>query len=143
MNKKITLEEILKMDVKSDEFWQIYKTIDDKYWTFENPDEFQKAAQALHMFATRFEEDKVILCCKMAEQIVSMHTKKSTAATGHLVFQNQQYYFDIYESEPSKDKMQSMLGKASKAFESGNIAVKTKKDKYGKKYFKNKSSKNE
>lgn len=125
-----TLEEILKMDVKSDEFFKIYQKISDKYWTFENPDDFQMAAKTLVMWAERYDSDKIILCHKIIEQIMNMD--KGKAAKGHLVFNDCEYYFDIYENENSKDSMENILMKAGKAMENGGISI---KDKMGKKFF--------
>lgn len=121
MNKKtkdMTLKQVLKMDVKSDDFFEAYKAISDKYWKFENPDDFQIAAHCLVMFAERFDRDKIILAVKIIKQIVEMSKKGAKSAKGHLAFKNQDYYFDIYESEVQKDTLENMLTKAGKAIES-------------------------
>jgi len=132
--KDKTIAEILEMDVKSDEFFKIYKLISSKYWNFENPDDLQLAAQTLVMFAERFDEDKIVLSHKIIKAVVEMTEEKVKATTGHLVFEDQQYYFDIYESEPQRDELNKMLAKSGKAIKEGNIRVKNKP--YGKNYFK-------
>lgn len=132
--KNKTLKEILKMDVKSDEFFEIYKLVSDKYWSFDGElTDAQKACSTLVMFAERYEIDKVILCHKIIEQIIKFSKDKTKAGKLHLVFSDQEYYVDIYENERSKDNMDSMLSKASKAMESGNVKI---KNKFGKNYFK-------
>lgn len=129
------LNEILKLDVKSEEFFKCYKAISKKYWTFENPDEWQKAAKTLVMFAERYDSDKVILCLKIAEEIVKMSEGADTgnkSARMHLSFNNHAFYIDIYQNEDSKDDLDDVLSSMDKAFKNGNVVV---KDKYGKRYF--------
>lgn len=135
MNKDKTLKEILNMDVKSEEFFEIYKKISTKYWTFEDPDDLQKAASTLVMFAERFDHDKIILSHQIIAQIVelSKENKDNKSVSGHLAFEGCDYYFDIYENENSKDRLQGMLSKAQHAMKSGKVKV---KDKFGNQIFK-------
>lgn len=135
-SQKITLDEILKMDVKSKEFFEIYKQIDEKYWSFESPDDFQMAAHALHLFATRFEEDKIILCYKVIEQIMEMYKNKTKSSSGNIVFTDTQYYFDIYETEKDKDALGDMIKNAQEKIGKGDFKVKNSP--FGKNHFKNK-----
>lgn len=127
-----TLKEILEMDTKSDEFFEIYKKVSDKYWNFENPDELQKCAKTLVKFAERFDSDKVILATTVIIAVMDMNERKSEAATGNLVFGNTQYYFDIYESEVKKDGFNNMLKKAHSAMIKGKVTVKNQR---GKRFF--------
>ena len=125
-SSEMKLSEILNLDVKSEEFWEAYKAISDKYWTFENPDDGQLAAKTLVMWAERYDMDKVILCHKIIEQIMKLDGKNKGPVSGNLVFADTNFFFDIYETEVQKDKLQGMLGKAQQAMESGNIEIKNK-----------------
>ena len=123
----ITLKEILEMDVKSDEFFDVYKKVSTKYWTFEKPDDLQKAAAALVMFAERYDTDKVILSHTIIAEIINLEKDKGKSSKGHLAFKDCEYYFDIYQTEKDLDDMNDMLKKAGQ---------KIKKGKFGKDYFK-------
>lgn len=128
-DKNITIEEALRMDSASDEFFEVYKAISEKYWDFENPNDFLVAAKCLVMFAERYDEEKVILAVKIIEQIIEMDKNKSNAGTGHLVFGEQDYFFDIYQSEAKKDSFHALLAKAGK---------KVQENQFGKNFFKDK-----
>lgn len=129
---KEAIDTLLKLDTKSDEFFEAYKAISDKYWTFENPDELQKCASLMVKWAERFDEDKVILATKLIIEISKLADKETKAASLHIAFENIEYYVDIASSEVEKDKLKGMLNKAHKELGKGNVTV---KDKFGKKFF--------
>lgn len=136
MNKNITLKEILKLDVKSDEFWEVYKQVSDKYWTFENPDNYQQMARLLHVWAERGDPVQVQVSATIINEIFKMG--KSKSAKMHIAFEDKEFYVDIYENENQKDSLTDMLSKASKKIESGDVEIKDmrgKKTKFGKDYF--------
>jgi hypothetical protein len=116
------LDEILKMDKTSDEFFEIYKKISERYWDFDNPSDLQKAAKALVMFAERYDAGKIILCIKIAESITTM--TKNNPVTGHIVFEKEEYYFDIYENEASKDSLKKALNKVGGSIKKGSLSKK-------------------
>jgi len=126
-----TLEEILKMDVKDEEFFEIYKKISTKYWTFENPDDLQKCASLMVEWAEKFDEEKIILATKIIVEVSKMVTEKTKAATMCLQFTDTQYYVDIAESEVEKDKLSKKTRDIYTAIKKGKL-----QDKYGKDYFK-------
>jgi hypothetical protein len=137
--REIRLEELKKyiaeMDVKSDEFWELYKHIADKYFTLEEPDVFQNAAKMIMGWLERSInnwEDQVITVAKVVEQVFLMRHDKSPSCTGTLGFKDETFHFDIYTSEVKKDEMDKLINQAHKAMVSGNVTV---KDKFGKKYF--------
>lgn len=139
------LEEFKKhintMEVESTEFWDFYKVVADRYYTFKNPDEYQKALNMIHMWLDRScgnWEDQVIVVAKVVEQVFLMREeKKSKTCTGTLAFKDETFHFDIYTSEVEKDKMHDMLIKAHDSISKGNIEV---KNKFGKNYFKKKKA---
>ena len=109
--KDITLKEIFELDVKSEEFFEIYKQISDKYWTFDDPDDLQQCAKLMVKWAERFDEDKVILATKLILEISKMVENKTEACSMHLAFSDIEYYVDIASSEVKLDKLKGMIGK--------------------------------
>jgi len=123
-----TLEQILELKSDGKEFFKIYRQIWEKYWTVENPSDYQQAAKGIAMFAERYDADMVILAFKICFELMNMREKKSEAATLTLAFSDLQYFVDIYQSEVKKDELGDMLVKISSGM---------KKDKFGKRYFQN------
>lgn len=131
MSKEI-INKILDMDSKSEDFFEVYKAVSNKYWTFENPDDLQQCAALMVSWAERFDADKVILATKLILEISKMVTQKTKAASLHLAFSEIEYYVDIASSEVEKDKLKGLMGKAMSEMEKGNVEI---KDKFGKRYF--------
>lgn len=140
MNISEIKKHISKMDVKSDEFWDLYQHIADKYFTLDQPDEFQGCAKVimkwLEVCAGKMEE-QVIIVAKVVEQVFKMRHGKTKSCTGTLGFKDETFFFDIYQTETEKDKLHDLLKDAGNKIESGNFTVKnkTKKNQFGKKYF--------
>lgn len=126
----INIKEILQMDVKSDEFFEVYKAVSDKYWTFEEPDSLQIAAKNLVMFAEKYDADKIILAHKLIVELLKMDQEKTKSASMHLVFENMEYYIDISENEIEKDKLKGSLSGFHQAMREGKVT-----DKFGKRFF--------
>jgi len=136
MNLKEMKNQVDSMDVKSDEFWELYKHIADKYFTIEDPDDFQTCAKLILGWLERSTnkwEDQVITVARVVEQVFMMRKKGTKSCTGTLGFTDETFFFDIYTTETEKDKLGDQLFRAHKAMEKGNYTV---KDKFGKKYFK-------
>lgn len=131
------IDQIKKMDVKSDEFFEIYKVVSDKYWTFEKPDMYQECGAALVKFAERAPEDEVMICGKVLIELFKMKQEKKTAAKMNIGFNDGvEYRIDIYQDGIEREKLEQMIEKSAKAMESGNFTVKGKKGQFGKDYFK-------
>lgn len=141
MNIEELKQQISSMDVKSDAFWDLYRHIADKYYTHENPDDFQTCAKMILGWLDRSVnnwEDQVMTVATVVNQVFLMRAeKKSNSCTGTLGFKDETFYFDIYTSEVEKDKMDSMIRRAHKALESGEVKIKDSKGRkgFGKKYF--------
>jgi hypothetical protein len=108
------LNDILKMDSDSQEYFEIYQKIVEKYWDIKNPNDYQLAAKTLAMFGEKYNPEQVIVAAKIVLELFEMHQEKKTAMTGHVVFEKDQYYFDIYTSEVEKDGLNSLLKRAGK-----------------------------
>jgi hypothetical protein len=137
-NLETIKKQITEMDTKSDEFWGLYRMVADKYHTFENPDEWQKAMMLINSWMDRscnnFEE-QIIVVAKVVEQVFLMRHNKTKSCTGTLGFTDETFFFDVYTSETEKDNLSEKLLRAHRAIEKGNVTFGGKKSKYGKKYF--------
>ena len=48
VNIEFLKKHIQKMDVKSNEFWELYCTMCDKYFNFPDPDDFERAVMGIY-----------------------------------------------------------------------------------------------
>jgi hypothetical protein len=137
MSEKTELlrRQIESLDVKSDDFFNLYKIIWDKYWDLpDDASDYMREAKGLSMFIERYDTDKVIILGKIATQLFKMGEEKSDAIAMTLGFDDKDYTIKISTSEAAGDKFDDMLEKAHSAIESGNMKIK-KKGLFGKKFF--------
>ena len=141
MNIKEIKNLITNMDTKSDEFWDIYCHITDKYHQFsgdDNLDDWQTAVKVINSWMDKsvnnFEE-QVVLVAKIVEQVFLMKAKGTGATSATLCYGDETFYFDIYTSETHKDKLNDMLLKSGRAIEKGEFEIKDKRKGFGKKYY--------
>ena len=135
----VIIDEIKKMDVKSEEFFEIYKAVSDKYWTFENPDECQQCGKLLMEIAHKATEEQVILTARIAAEVWRLLNEKKTSAKMMLNFTDgREFRIDMYQDGIELEKLETLLEGSAKAIESGNFTVNGKKSKFGKDYFKKK-----
>lgn len=89
MSNEFLKAQIDRMDVKSDEFWDIYNFICNKYFNFDDPDDFQKSLMLAHMYLDRaggnFEEN-VIAMVKIIEILHGMDPLKGGTAMANIGF---------------------------------------------------------
>lgn len=132
------LEEIKKhidgMDKKSEEFFEIFKHLNDKYWTFEKPDSWQQAGQLINSWLFRGKAEEHIVIASMVKEMFMMRHEKRKACTGTVGFTDETFHFDIYTTEVEKDNMNELMLKAHEAMKSGDIKVSS--GKFGKNYYK-------
>lgn len=138
---KYIKENIIKMDAESEDFYEVYKMVADKYHTFKEPDDYQQCVKMIYEWMSRSctnFEDQVVIVAKVVEQVFLMRAKKQDSCTGTLGFTDTTYYFDIYTTENKKDELNNRLAKTLDSFDKGKATF-SGKDKFGKKYFKGKS----
>lgn len=126
------------MDVKSEEFFEIYKVVSDKYWDFGKDAQLdQTAAAMLVKMAERGDADQIILTAQIATEFWKMLQEKKTVAKMNFVFEDgRDFRIDVYQDGIEKEKLESLLEGAVKAMDSGNFTVNGKKNQFGKDYFK-------
>ncbi len=123
-------KQIETMDVKSDEFFDLYTTICDKYYTFPDPDDFQQHAMMLRMYVDKAVdnyEEQLIAFGKIVVELFNLD-KDGKARMFNLGFKQKEYFITMASDHKEIEKMQEMMGKVLK----GDFKI---KDKFGKKYF--------
>lgn len=110
------IKKIKAMDVKSDHFFEVYKATSDKYWDFgHRPSDLQKAASTLVMFAERGRSTEIIVCTKIADELLKMKRNNCKAGKLTIGFEDEEYRIDIYTDGIELGKMDHMLEKAVKS----------------------------
>jgi len=104
-------KQINDLDVKSDEFFDLYKTISDKYWTVKDPDDYQKASKALWMFAERGGEQLVIVLAQMLVEIIKMEKDVggAKAVSGTCGFEDKEFFFTLSTDKTAIANLQKMM----------------------------------
>ena len=113
------------MNVKSNEFFEIYKLVSDKYWTVENPDHYQQCAKALVMYAERGDHAQVTTAVKIIEQLFIMEKDKISATMSTLSFKHKDYHFTLCTNKKDIEEMTKIMGELLK----GNFTIKKDKKK--------------
>lgn len=75
MNIEFVKKHIEQMDKKTQEFADLFHFINDKYFDFDKPDEFQKSAQLLNAILHRGEEWQIEACVKLLSDLVRVGAK--------------------------------------------------------------------
>lgn len=112
------MQEIVKkiqaMDKTSDEFFEIYKAVDDKYWAIDKDkmDDVLRSASLMRMMANKCDSmpDHCIATGIIMNEVFQMIEEKHPVRTGMFKFGDRDVYFRIADHPDSIDKMQRMLG---------------------------------
>ncbi len=113
INLEFFKKQIETMDVKSDEFFDLYCLVCDKYYKFPEPDDFQQAAMTLRMYidkAVNVHEAQLIAFVKILTQLFLMEQNKTKACMGTVAFEKKEYHFSITTDEKHLKEMEKMLG---------------------------------
>lgn len=103
------IEAIKKMDRKSDEFAELFHAINDIYFTFDDPDEYQKAALVLNLVLHRGEEWMVETLAKMANQMHEVVQKDVKATHGNFNIDGKDFFFDLYQNKEALSSVHKMF----------------------------------
>lgn len=113
------IDQIKKMDKKSDEFFEIYKAVNEKYFDFDEPDEYQRAAQFVNLLLNAADEWMLVMVHKLANELFQMVDQKSGARHGSFVVKDErEVFFDLYTDKSAL----ANLGKALR----NNVMVQAK-----------------
>lgn len=111
MNMDFFKKQIQKMDVKSDEFFEIYKLVADKYYKLKDPDEYQQAVMLLRMFADKSDEEDAIVASKIINELFKMEIEGTPAIMGTFGFKDKEYHFTFSIDDKHTEKLKEMMGK--------------------------------
>ena len=125
INIEFLKKQISAMDVKSEQFFELYKVVSDKYWTVENPDHYQQCVKALVMYAERGDPAQVTTAVKIIEQLFMMEKDKISATMGTLSFEHKDYHFTLCTNKKDIEEMTDLMGEILK----GNFKIKNKSKK--------------
>ena len=112
-NLKFLKKQIKALDKGSEDFFEVYKMVWEKYWDFDDPDHFQQSAKAMAMFAERGDEQLVIVLTKMMTEMIKMdpkyQVKKCDAVSGTVGFKDKEFYFTVSTDKTQIAKLQQMM----------------------------------
>lgn len=100
---------IQKLDQKTDEFAELYQAVNEKYFTFDNPDSFQKAAFALNLVLHRGEEWMVEVLASIAQQLHECVVQDIKATHGNFNISDKDFFFDLYQNKEALASVHKML----------------------------------
>jgi len=103
------LKQIEKMDKMSEEFFQIYLAVSQRYFDFDNPDEGQKAASILNLILNQGDTEKIAVVVQLYSQLIDVMDNGVNAAHGSFGFGNKEYHFDIYTDKTALTNLEKML----------------------------------
>lgn len=111
------LEQIKKMDTKSEEFYNLYVMISEKYWTFDpevlKNDHALRCRWILHQMANRGsckESDALAaVTVEVANLVVSVTSGSNSASHGAIEYDGLQVFFDVYKDKTALASMAKQL----------------------------------
>lgn len=111
----LLLKQIQKMDKKSEEFFEIYQAVSDKYWDIDNPDTTMQARQIMQRAADSADDWLVEMMVIMGNHCVSIIENSDGAYSGKQVVINEKtgketsIFYKIYQNPEALDHLQKML----------------------------------
>lgn len=110
---KFLLKRIKDLDKKSEEFFDLYHAINDKYWDIdeEDLDDYARSARLLNLISNRGEDyaEEVMATAKIANELLTMAIEKKTCINGVIGFKGKKYHFRFSDSPDSLDNLQKMM----------------------------------
>lgn len=112
------------LDKKSEEFQKVFETVNDKYFDFDEPDEYLKAVKIVNAIALKGSEEELILVVKIMSQLILMKQKGSKAGSFSLQFKDGEpvWNVDIYTDPTEFHKMKEMIGHTVVAKAKGTLS---------------------
>jgi hypothetical protein len=106
---KEMFEIINGMDKTSDEFYRLFSIVNEKYFDFDKPDEYQSAAKVLNLILHRGEDWMVEMLAKLGEQLYEMVENKTPAVHGSFQVKESEIFFDFYTNKDALASVHKML----------------------------------
>lgn len=115
------LDDVRKMDKKSEEFFELFKVVNEKYFDFDNPDDYQTAASYLNTILHGGEKWLIVMMVRLASQLLSVVEEKRPAVTGIFGVKDVEVCFDFYTDKKKMAHMKMLTNKV-------NVLAKPNKD---------------
>lgn len=101
-------EQISKMDVKSEEFFELYKLVDEKYWTIENPDQDQMSRSTLRTVINNGEAWLCEMLVNLTSQLLRV-AKEGGETAGSFGIDKKEIWFTFSDKPGPLGKLQTAL----------------------------------
>lgn len=102
-----------QLDKKTDEFADLFHHINNKYFDFDNPDEFQKSAQLLNTILHRGEEWQIQACVRILSDLIRVEAKGGCFSSMIGIKGDnkkiKELYFKVYDEPEEIDKLQKLI----------------------------------
>lgn len=102
-------KQLSQMDHTSEEFFEIYSLVNDKYWSFEKPDNYQSAALALNALLHKGEEWLVELTVKVAMQLFEIVDNNTPAVVGSFGVKGKEVHFTFSTEKSALANLEKQL----------------------------------
>ena len=103
------IEQIKAMDTKSEEFFEIYEAVNEKWFTVEDPDEYQKSCQYLNLILNRGEEWMVELMVKLGHELFNIVDQGVPATAGSFQVKDKDVHFSFSTGKSALGNLEKML----------------------------------
>lgn len=101
-------DQISKMDVKSEEFFELYQLVDEKYWTFENPDKDQMTRSTLRAVINNGETWLCEMLVTLTKQLLTA-VKDGGEVAGSFKVEDREIWFTLSDKPGRLGKLEKML----------------------------------
>lgn len=99
-----------QLDKKTDEFADFYHHVNDKYFDFDSPDNFQSSAQTLNLILHRGEEWQIEMMVNLWRALASVDDKGGCQSGINCYGKDKKMiYFKVYDEPEAIDKLQQSL----------------------------------
>lgn len=105
----LLIKQLEQMDKASEEFFEIYKLVNEKYWQIDDPDEYQKAAMMINLVANQGEEWHVSMIGRLAIELFQMVEKDIPAIAGSFVVKNKDVHFNFCTDKNALGNLEKVL----------------------------------
>ena len=103
-------KEIKKLDRTTDEFSELFHVMNEMYFTFNDPDEFQTAASVLNLCLHREGAEWLVeILAKLAQNLFEVVHNDVKATHGNFQISGTDYFFDIYQNKDALKSVHAMF----------------------------------
>lgn len=109
---KLLIRQIKAMDKTSDEFADLFHTINEMYFDFQEPDSYQQAARVLNLILHRGDEWMIESMVKIGNTLFEVVKKDIKASHASFVINDKTFLFDLYQNKDALESVHKMFRNA-------------------------------